>query len=219
MLCPEHDAVVNTPHRPQPSDEPAPRVAGDADDPRLQRILDRLQLGVTRRYPGEPISHWEHALQTAHRAQQARASEALVSAALLHDIGHLEDDIVDTASSVHGVDDRHEARGARWLAELFGPAVTEPIRLHVQAKRYLVGRSPGYAAALSTDSQRSLKLQGGPMSAAERDAFDRTPYAADAIRLRCWDDLAKDPGASSLRIESFLVALRRSVQRPLGERA
>jgi phosphonate degradation associated HDIG domain protein len=178
------------------------------DDAAVQTLLDQLRRGQTRRYPGEPVSHWEHALQTAGLALQAKASAALVTAALLHDIGHLDEDIVDTPSSLLGHDDRHEVRGARRLDALFGPAVSEPVRLHVQAKRYLVATSRGYGERLSDDSQRSLALQGGPMTAEECRAFIEQPHADDALRLRCWDDLAKDDTASAHRLERFMPSLQ-----------
>jgi [1-hydroxy-2-(trimethylamino)ethyl]phosphonate dioxygenase len=177
-------------------------------DPALRPLVEQLRRGLTRRYPGEPVTHWEHALQTAGLAVQSGASPALTTAALLHDIGHLEDDICDTAPSTHGVDDRHEARGALWLARWFGPEVTEPVRLHVEAKRYLVVSSEAYAHKLSADSLRSLALQGGPMRADECADFISRPHAADALRLRCWDDLAKDAGAPPQRLARFLTALQ-----------
>jgi [1-hydroxy-2-(trimethylamino)ethyl]phosphonate dioxygenase len=213
MLQFDHDEAVNRPSL-HLQNGACPAAAHGSDvDSGLEDLLVRLRLGADRRYPGEPVTHWVHALQTAALARQAGASDALVTAALLHDIGHLDDAIVDTASSAQGVDDRHESRGARLLSPLFGPEVSELVRLHVRAKRYLVGNSASYASRLSIDSQRSLRLQGGPMTAEERAAFDATPYAADALRLRCWDDLAKDPLAPMLQLQTFVGALRHSLRR------
>ena len=185
--------------------DPYPNTASERA---LMALIAQLQRGTARRYPGEPVNHWEHALQTAALALQARATPALVAAALLHDIGHLDGDIADAAPSVQGVDDRHESRGARLLAACFGTDVSEPVRLHVQAKRYLVATSLGYAARLSADSQRSLALQGGAMTPGECATFLALPHAEDALRLRCWDDVAKDAGAPPQTLERFMPMLR-----------
>lgn len=143
-------------------------------------------------YAGEGVTQWQHAWQCGRLAQQAGATPALQLAAWLHDVGHLFDGAPDTPT-LHGHDDRHEARGAAWLQALFGEAVAGPVALHVEAKRYLVAMHPGYAERLSADSRRSLALQGGPMSSAEAQAWLQQPHAADALRLRSWDDQAKDP--------------------------
>jgi gamma-butyrobetaine dioxygenase len=214
MLGLQHDGVVNNPSRSHSNDTMRRAAEVLSGDERLARVLDRLRLGIDRRYPGELVTQWEHALQTAALAQQARASDALVTAALLHDIGHLDDEWVDAAWGAPGQDGQHEMRGAHLLAGLFGPEVTEPIRLHVQAKRYLVSGPNGYASKLSADSQRSLALQGGPMTPEEMAAFDLNPHAADALRLRCWDDLAKDPTIQAPPLQSFNDALGRSLRRP-----
>src|SRR6516225_6317978 len=115
---------------------------------------------------GEPVSQTEHALQTAWAAEQAGAASALIAAALLHDIGHLLHDLPEDCAH-HGIDDAHEVRGARWLVQHFGPDVTEPVRLHVPAKRYLCSTDPAYRSQLSEASELSLKLQGGPFTPAE----------------------------------------------------
>lgn len=144
---------------------------------------------------GEPISQEAHALQSAALAETDGAPPPLIVAALLHDIGHMLCRLPPDRT-VRGVDSRHELIGAKWLARFFPPAVTEPIRLHVAAKRYLCAREPDYAAALSAASTRSLALQGAAMTAAEAAAFADTPCAADALRLRRWDEAAKDPDAT-----------------------
>jgi gamma-butyrobetaine dioxygenase len=143
-------------------------------------------------YHGEAVSQTEHALQAAELAEREGASDALVVAALLHDVGHLlegqDEDLAD-----RGLDGRHEEAGCSWLAAHFGPEVTEPIRLHVAAKRYLCAVDPAYLTGLSRASRASLMLQGGPMNAEERADFEGNPYFQDAVRLRRWDDLAKIP--------------------------
>ncbi len=145
-------------------------------------------------YAGEGVTQWQHAWQCGRLAQQAGATPPLQAAAWLHDIGHLLDGDSGTPT-LHGVDDRHEARAAALLEPLFGAAVAGPVALHVQAKRYLVGTHAGYAERLSADSRRSLALQGGPMTADEAASWLAQPYAPDALRLRVWDDLAKDGAA------------------------
>ena len=114
-------------------------------------------------YVGEPVSQLEHALQAAHHAQQDDADDHLVVAALLHDIGHLIHKLPEDAAD-HGIDTRHEQIGQAWLARYCGPEVTEPVRLHVPAKRYLCATQAEYQAQLSPASTLSLNLQGGPFS-------------------------------------------------------
>jgi gamma-butyrobetaine dioxygenase len=153
-------------------------------------------------YLGEAVTIATHMLQTGALAVAAGASEALIAAALLHDVGHL----VAPTSSQH--DARHEDSGAHWLAELgFPPSVTEPVRMHVAAKRYLCGVESTYLAALSTASVRSLELQGGPMTAKEAGAFAELEYAAAAVAVRRWDDAAKDPTASTPAFDDFAPIL------------
>jgi phosphonate degradation associated HDIG domain protein len=141
-------------------------------------------------YFGESVTTLQHSLQTAHFARLANASNALLLAALLHDIGHLLDsapsDLDDWAE-----DARHEESGSRWLARHFAPDVSEPVRLHVAAKRYLCAKETRYFEQLSAASVRTLQLQGGPMSAAEMAVFESQIHWRDAIRLRRWDDCGK----------------------------
>lgn len=142
---------------------------------------------------GEAVTQLDHALQTAHHARSDGQADAVVAAALLHDIGHLLQKQGEDAAD-RGVDTMHERIGAAWLAQRFGPDVTEPIRLHVDAKRYLTTREPGYAEALSGASRQSLALQGGPMSEAEADVFETLPAFDAAISLRRYDELGKAEG-------------------------
>jgi phosphonate degradation associated HDIG domain protein len=174
----------------------------------LQRIEALFRSLGQRAYSGEPVSQLEHALQSAMFAQADGAAEPLVAAALLHDIGHLVNDCGDTPSE-RGIDDRHQFHGARFLRPVFGRDVLEPIRLHVQAKRYLCAVRPGYQDALSPDSQRSLALQGGPLDAGSAEAFSQSPFAGDAVRLRLWDDAAKVAGLETPTLASFLPLLAR----------
>ena len=160
---------------------------------------------------GEPVSALEHALQCARLAESAGATPALVAAALLHDIGHFVTDVPA------GLDDAHELRALPLLRDAFDGDVTEPIRLHVDAKRYLVATDPGYLAGLSPASVHSLAMQGGAMTAAEVADFERRPHAADGVALRRWDDLAKRPGRSTPPLGWYLGILedlRRAATRP-----
>jgi phosphonate degradation associated HDIG domain protein len=153
-------------------------------------------------YHGEAVTQLEHALQCAALAERDAQPAAAIAAALLHDIGHLlhgrGEDYLE-----HGVDDRHEVLGARFLAQGFGPAVTEPIRLHVPAKRYLCVARPGYFALLSPASVHSLELQGGPMTAAEVTEFEKHPHFAAAARVREYDDAAKVVGLATPQFGHF----------------
>ncbi len=154
-------------------------------------------------YTGDGVSQLEHALQAAQRAEAEAAPPALVTAALLHDLGHLLNPQGDTPSA-RGIDDQHQYFAIPFLRPLFPPAVIEPIRLHVEAKRALCALEPGYHEALSADSKRSLLLQGGTCSEAEAQAFLTRPHAGDAMRVRRWDDAAKVPGAATPPLAHFL---------------
>ena len=144
------------------------------------------------------MTQLEHALQTAARAEDAGAAPALVTAALLHDLGHLLNDQGETPT-LRGVDDLHQFAALPFLRALFGDDVLAPIQLHVDAKRYLCATRADYYDALSADSKRSLALQGGIFTPEEAAAFIAQPYAADAVRVRLWDDLAKVAGAPRRR--------------------
>jgi gamma-butyrobetaine dioxygenase len=152
-------------------------------------------------YFGEAVSVAVHMLQAGALAEAAGAPDALVAAALLHDVGHARGAPSDDDD--HATDHRHEETGADWLARWFPPAVTEPVRLHVAAKRYLCAAEPGYVQGLSPASVRSLALQGGPMRPDEARAFERSPYAQAAIAVRRWDEAAKDPHAPTPTFDHF----------------
>ena len=154
-------------------------------------------------YSGEPVTQLEHALQTAHLAEQSDADDALVTACLLHDLGHLLNDQGETPS-LRGIDDTHQYYALPFLRGLFPPGVLDAIRLHVDAKRYLCQARPEYHAKLSDDSKRSLQLQGGVFSADEAAAFIAQPAAKNAVMLRQWDDLAKQEGWQTPTLTHFL---------------
>ena len=168
----------------------------------VDRILALFRESGNGAYFGEAVSETEHALQCAHRAERAGSSPEVVAAALLHDVGHLLHDLGEDFAD-RGIDDRHEDGGAKWLAEHFGPAVVDPVRLHVAAKRYLCAVDSTYQLGLSRSSQLSLQLQGGPMSAAEVADFEREPQYRSAVAVRRWDDAAKVPGLAVPGLEHY----------------
>jgi gamma-butyrobetaine dioxygenase len=157
-------------------------------------------------YLGEAVTQAAHMLQAAALAEQAGAAPALVAAALLHDVGHFTG-VVSGRDLMRGTDNRHSDQGANWLAQWFGPAVTEPVRLHVAAKRYLCAVEPGYYGRLSPASVYTLGVQGGPMEPGEVAAFEANPFGKDACQLRRWDDDAKDPAAPTPAFEHFAPVL------------
>ena len=159
------------------------------------RLRDLFDGPGTADYLGEEVTQAQHMLQAAALAESEGAPPELVLAALLHDVGHVTGP-VSGAELMSGTDDRHSQVAADWLGEWFEPAVTEPIRLHVAAKRYLCAVDPGYAQRLSPASTYTLEVQGGAMTAEEVAAFEAEAYAGDAVRLRRWDDAAKDPAVS-----------------------
>lgn len=161
-------------------------------------------------YHGEAVSQLEHALQCADLAERNGAISETIVAALLHDIGHLLQGHGEAAAE-RGVDDHHENLGWRYLKNYFGLAVSEPVRLHVPAKRYLCAIDAEYRKQLSPASTLSLQLQGGPMSPIEVSAFAAEPFHAAAIALRHWDDEAKIPNLPTpdfAHFRNYLEAVR-----------
>jgi phosphonate degradation associated HDIG domain protein len=157
-------------------------------------------------YFGEAVTMTEHGLQAAYLAHAADASDALVVAALLHDIGHLIESVPDNITGWK-TDARHELSGSRWLAAHFGPEVCEPVRLHVPAKRYLCATDSAYFGRLSSASVLTLKLQGGPMSPAEVAVFEAQPYRREAVLVRQWDDQAKIAGLRTPDFNHYRVLI------------
>jgi phosphonate degradation associated HDIG domain protein len=157
-------------------------------------------------YFGEKVSTTDHCLQTAWFAQLAKAPPQLVIAALLHDIGHLVVDVPDELEDWLE-DARHEEIGGAWLARRFGPPISEPVRLHVPAKRYLCATQQSYFDVLSPASVKTLELQGGPMSTAEVAAFETEPFFRDAVCVRQWDDSGKVAGMVIPDLASYRAML------------
>lgn len=183
--------------------------------PTTAQVLDLFRIHGTSRYGGEAVSQLEHALQAATFAEREGASAELIAAALLHDIGHLLHHLPADAPD-RGVDDQHEELGARWLDRHFGPAVCDPVHLHVAAKRYLCTVDHAYLQLLSAPSIQSLRLQGGPMTSNELMAFELQPHYLDAVKLRKWDDAAKVVNMPTPNLNHFAVYLDQAAQQKVA---
>ena len=158
-------------------------------------------------YTGEPVTQLEHSLQTAQLAEQAQAGAALITAALLHDLGHMANDMGEMPT-LRGIDDKHQYHGVSALRGVFPAAVLDPIRLHVDAKRYLCAIDASYRDRLSSSAKLSLELQGGPFSAAEVLTFLQQPFARQAVAVRRGDDQASEPSARPPAWQHFLPVLQ-----------
>lgn len=167
-------------------------------------IADLFQDKGAVYYGDEAINQLQHALQAACLAEREGASRELIVAALLHDVGHLLG-AGDEGLAGKGVDARHEVSGARFLSQWFGPAVTEPVRLHVQAKAYLCHVDRGYFQTLSPASVESLEVQGGVFDEQKARRFRREDHSDDAVKLRRWDDKAKDPAADTPPLDHYIT--------------
>jgi gamma-butyrobetaine dioxygenase len=157
-------------------------------------------------YLGEDVSVAVHMRQAGALAEAAGGPAEQVAAALLHDVGHI---CGGGRELMEGSGNRHGEAGAAWLAQWFGPEVTEPVRLHVAAKRYLCAVEPDYYGRLSAASVYTLSVQGGPMNEAEAAAFEALPHAAAAVAVRRWDEEAKDPAAPTPEFGHFRPLLTR----------
>lgn len=166
-------------------------------------------------YLGEAVTMSEHMLQGAFLAEQSGASDELVAAALLHDIGHYTnefgDDYVD-----QGIDNLHDEAGARVLDGFFPPVVVACVRLHVAAKRYLCAVDPSYFGKLSPASIATLKLQGGPMAPEEVAQFRQGPFYEEAVRVRLWDEAGKVPSMSTPPFDYYTPLLQRVIDRHMA---
>jgi len=184
-------------------------VAGSAvlDD------LERLFAGEgAEEYLGEKVTMAQHMLQAGACAEESGAPDHLVAAALLHDIGHFHG-VLRGTDLMNGQDNRHSDTGADYLAQWFGSDVTEPVRMHVAAKRYLCAVDPAYVDELSEASVFTLQVQGGPMSAEEVVNFEASPAHSDGVAVRRWDDEAKDPDRPTPSFAHFRPVLARLLQR------
>ncbi|WP_282604387.1 phosphonate degradation HD-domain oxygenase [Pelagibius sp. Alg239-R121] len=174
-------------------------------------MRDIYENGGGQLYDAEAVTQLEHALQSADQAEKSGAASHLIVAALLHDIGHLLNGD-EKGAAERGEDALHETCGAAFLSRWFKEEVTDAIRHHVAAKRYLVATEPGYAEILSPVSVRSLELQGGAFSADEAESWSRQPGAEDAVKLRRWDDMAKDVDAVVPGFEAYREHIENSLR-------
>lgn len=159
----------------------------------------------------EDVSQYQHALQSAALASRQNANHFMLSAALLHDMGHMLAEDMEGDINPTEKDDFHENLGASFLAEFFPASVTEPIRLHVEAKRYICTTDKQYFEGLSSASQKSFRLQGGDMDESEQKNFESHPHFQEAIQLRKWDDQAKTVGLEIPEIEVYEAVLLRAL--------
>ena len=165
-------------------------------------ILELFERRGAEEYMGECISMSQHMEQTAACAIANGASDELVIAALLHDLGHFVGDFPIDALE-NGIDNQHEDAGANFLAKFFPQSVSEPVRLHVAAKKYLCAVDSDYSRHLSVASVDSLRVQGGAMTKSEITEFEANPYHASAIKLRCYDDDGKVAGLTIKPVSDY----------------
>ena len=185
----------------------ASELAGGTPSQKVDVLLAYLRRRGQSFYD-ESVTQLEHALQCARQAELAGADPVQVAAALLHDLGHFLVDEHDEQADYLTGDLLHEEVGASYLQPYFIERLTEPVRLHVPAKRYLCTTDAAYYDGLSRASKRSFQLQGGPLSAAEQAEFERNPHAQDAVRLRRWDDLAKVKGLRTPGLRRYREAVQ-----------
>ena len=156
---------------------------------------------------GEGVTELQHALQAAYLAELDDAPDNLIVAAALHDIGHLLHGLPEDVAE-QGINGHHEQVGEKWLKQHFGPEISQPVRLHVTAKRYQCTVNPDYLEQLSPASTKSFVLQGGKMDEDEINDFERNPFFKDALQLRTWDDNAKNPKAATPLLEHYLPLIK-----------
>ena len=185
----------------------ASELAGGTPSQKVDVLLAYLRRRGQSFYD-ESVTQLEHSLQCARQAELAGADPVQVAAALLHDLGHFLVDEHDEQADFLTEDLLHEEVGATYLQPYFIERLTEPVRLHVPAKRYLCTTDAAYYDGLSRASKRSFQLQGGPLSAAEQAKFERNPHAQDAVRLRRWDDLAKVKGLRTPGLRRYREAVQ-----------
>ena len=182
-----------------------------SEDP-IDRLFEVLRGAGGSQYGQERVTQLAHALQCATLAEREGAAAALVGAALLHDIGHLVHQLGEDAA-LRGIDDKHESIGGKLLARWFVPELAGAVALHVDAKRFLCAAESSYFGTLSKASVRSLELQGGAYAPADAATFLARPCAAEAVRVRRWDEAAKVPGAVTPDLAHFRPTLEACLKR------
>ena len=177
----------------------------------IPEIVQLLGSRATTWYGQEAVSQLDHALQCAHLAELANETTETVAAALLHDLGHMlsvERKAMPDHKNLPAKDDLHQYVALPFLRSLFPDAVLEPIKLHVDAKRYLCAVDALYWDSLSSASKHSLELQGGRFNDAQVHAFEELPFYAEAVRLRRYDDLAKVPGQTTPALAHYAALMQ-----------
>ena len=178
-------------------------------------IADIFERRGGEEYLGEPVTMAEHMLQGAHFAEAAGEREEIIVAALLHDIGHFTSEF--GTFSMDDTEDRfHEEAGAQVLERFFPSIVTDCVRHHVAAKRYLCATRPEYFRRLSEASIHSLNLQGGPMSADEVTEFERNPNLKDIVKVRYYDEAGKQPDLATKPFSHYAPMVQRVVNAHCG---
>ena len=169
----------------------------------VDKLFSILQEKGDKNYEdGDSVTQLQHALQCATQGENVAASAAMITAALLHDIGHLIDP--DARALITRKEDAfHENSGAAFLARWFDEDVCGPVRHHVPAKRYLTATESDYFGRLSKGSIRSLEVQGGPFDSHSAAAFIKQPHANDGVQLRRWDEASKHVNAATQSLEHF----------------
>ena len=172
----------------------------------LLELLEKK--GSDIQYGNEDVTQLEHALQCAELAEQNNKSDAFITAALLHDIGHL---LYEDKDPIHeGKDGVHEDLGADYLSKYFSEEVTLPIRAHVASKRYLAAIEDGYYDQLSEASKESLKVQGGIFTKEEAEEFINKPQMKEAVEMRRYDDQAIILNKATPSVEHFRQYVEKS---------
>jgi phosphonate degradation associated HDIG domain protein len=173
----------------------------------VEFLLDIFERRGADSYLGEDVTMSEHMLQCAECAAADGADPELIAAALIHDIGHYTNEFPDDARE-QGIDNHHDSAGGGILAGFFSERISECVRLHVLAKRYLCAVEADYFSKLSPASVHTLYLQGGSMSKVEIDEFTANPYHQDAVRVRRWDEAGKVKGVETRSIQDFAPLLK-----------
>jgi [1-hydroxy-2-(trimethylamino)ethyl]phosphonate dioxygenase len=177
----------------------------------IDEIHNAFHTHGSSQYGNESVTQLQHALQCGQCAIDTQSSAQLVTAALLHDIGHILSDEKMPTSTDQNLDDKHEDKGYQFLLRHFGTEVADPVRLHVVAKRYLCTKDPDYQKKLSPTSLKSFFDQGGPMSYEEQKQFESEKHFENAVRLRQWDDIAKDCQATTMELSAFEPYIKSSL--------
>eukprot|EP00092_Neocalanus_flemingeri_P005783 GFUD01006225.1.p1 GENE.GFUD01006225.1~~GFUD01006225.1.p1 ORF type:complete len:198 (-),score=66.55 GFUD01006225.1:214-780(-) len=183
-------------------------------DSKIAAVFSLYDRWGQENYIGENVTQLQHAQQAAIQAEQAGHSDLVIIGAFLHDIGHLIGmekslPLMEQNGIPLGTVD-HDEVGENFLKDLgFPQEVTQFVRGHVQAKRYLVHTDPGYHSSLSEASKGTLVCQGGPMSAGEAAQFESLSNFSAILAMRKWDEAAKDVNIAATDNKKYKDIVRR----------